>query len=365
MAKKTLFTRRHFCSRMKLTKITEGAAEIGGLDADCTDSTNTLSVMDTDDDTGTVELMDLRVDYAFKLLFATGDTKRLISLLNAIFANKRIPRLVTSLTVVNPFIEKASLEDKLSVLDIRAKLADGTTVCIEMHLYDLLSLKHKMLRSWARAYGEDLTAGRPYIEQNTAVCIAFMNGAMKDVKEKPIEKEHSLFGVMERDSHETLLDDMEMHFIDMQAFVRHLRKSAKKKADIDAFTKWLIFINQSEITEKKLRDILYTDKEMSDAMKTLTQLSRDKVKRQAYQRRLDELHTYNRAMKQLEEYKAQIAVKDAVIADKDAVIANDRAALADKDAALADKDATIADKDAAIAEKDALIAKLMVQKKQS
>ena len=36
------------------------------------------------------QLMDLRVDFAFKLLFTKGDPRLLISLLNAIFANKKI-----------------------------------------------------------------------------------------------------------------------------------------------------------------------------------------------------------------------------------------------------------------------------------
>ena len=63
-------------------------------------------------------LMDLRVDYAFKLIFGTGDTLFLISLLNAIFANKKIPRIIKSLTIVNPYLEKHSKEDKLSIENI-------------------------------------------------------------------------------------------------------------------------------------------------------------------------------------------------------------------------------------------------------
>ena len=53
-------------------------------------------------------MMDLRIDYAFKLIFGTGDTLFLISLLNAIFANKKIPRIIKSLTIVNPYLEKHS-----------------------------------------------------------------------------------------------------------------------------------------------------------------------------------------------------------------------------------------------------------------
>jgi len=63
------------------------------------------------------QLMDLRVDYAFKLLFAT-EIKLLISLLNAVFASAGIARTVVSLTLTNPYLEKKSQDDKLSILDM-------------------------------------------------------------------------------------------------------------------------------------------------------------------------------------------------------------------------------------------------------
>ena len=77
------------------------------------------------------QLMDLRIDFAFKLLFTKGSQGSLISLLNAVFANKKIPRVIKSLTIKNPHLEKESSEDKLSILDIRAELDDGTTALIE------------------------------------------------------------------------------------------------------------------------------------------------------------------------------------------------------------------------------------------
>jgi len=73
-------------------------------------------------------LMDLRIDYAFKLLFTKGDPRLLISLLNAIFANKKIHRVVKSITIKNPYLEKESSEDKLSILDILVKLTKSLTL---------------------------------------------------------------------------------------------------------------------------------------------------------------------------------------------------------------------------------------------
>ena len=52
----------------------------------------------------------------------------MISLLNATFANKKIPRVIKSITIKNPYMDKESDEDKLSILDIRAELNDGTAL---------------------------------------------------------------------------------------------------------------------------------------------------------------------------------------------------------------------------------------------
>jgi len=101
------------------------------------------------------------VDFAFKL-FAEGNPDSLISLLNAIFANKKMGRVVKSVHMKNPDMGRKSIEDKLSILDIRARLDDGTDILVEMHMYGLGELKAKTIRSWARAYGEELGTGQSY-----------------------------------------------------------------------------------------------------------------------------------------------------------------------------------------------------------
>jgi len=175
-----------------------------------------------------------------------------------------------------------------------------------------------------------------------------------DTSGVPVWKIHSLFHIMERDSHEILLPDLELHYIDMKAFVKYCDGMDENETGYDKFTQWLMVITQKDIKNKRAIKKICSEEEISDAMKTLARLSEDKIKRQAYQRRLDELRSYNHIMRQNEEYRAELANKDAALADKDA-------ALADKDAALADKDAALADKDAVLADKDAVIAKLMAQ----
>jgi predicted transposase/invertase (TIGR01784 family) len=287
--------------------------------------------------------MDLRVDFAFKLFFATGDTRYLIMLLNAIFENKQIPRVVTDLTVVNPSLERVAIEDKLSTLDIRATLEDGTSICIEMHLYDVVDLKYKTIRSLARVYSEELESGKKYSNQNNVICISFADGFIKDDSDIPIKNIHSLFYLMERDGHEVLTTDLEMHHINMKKFVNQFEKPPDEIEEIcESLTKWLVFITQKKIDNKDAVRKICSGKDMEDAMKVLTRISADKIERQRYQRRLDELHSYNETLRIIEEQKKALA-------DKDQELAEQKKTLADKDAALADKDAALADKDAQIA----------------
>jgi predicted transposase/invertase (TIGR01784 family) len=267
-------------------------------------------------------LMDLRVDYAFKLFFGTGEPKRLINLLNAIFENKQIPRVVTDLVIVNPTLERSSEKDKLSTLDIRATLSDGTNISIEMQLYDLYNFKYKTLRSWARIYSEELSSGQKYSEQNPVIHISFINDSITDASGKPIDKIHSLFQAIERDSGELLLADMEIHYVNMNAFVRYFEEIGKPKAENDKFFNWMVLITQKEIVDKNhLFEIYKEDREMQEAVATLAKMSEDVYERQAYQRRLDNIRYY-----EIEKQK-----NEALLAEKDAIIAKLREQLKDNE----------------------------------
>ena len=275
-------------------------------------------------------LMDLRVDYAFKLFFGTGDTSRLVSLINAVFENKGIPRVITDLTVVNPSLEKQKDDDKLSVLDIRASLPDGSSILIEMHLYQLPEFKYKSVRSWARAYGESLVSGNKYTLQKPVICISFLNGAIDDVHGQPIEKIHSLFHLMERDDHQVLLSDAEFHFINMSKFVKALigEWDTIDANTVDKFTRWLALITEKEIADKDiLKQLCEKEDEMMSAVTELARLSTDAVRRQEYQRRLDELYSYNLLLEGIKE-----AEQRADTAEQQAEVEKQRADTAEQQA---------------------------------
>jgi predicted transposase/invertase (TIGR01784 family) len=261
----------------------------------------------------------------------------LISLLNAIFANKKFPRIIKSLTIVNPYLEKHSKEDKLSILDIRAQLDDDTTILVEMHLYDIDDLKYKTIRSWARTYGEEIKSGESYCSQPPVICVTFANGSLDDGENQKI---HKCCKIMDIDDSTIFSDALELHYLNMKEFVKVINETGgigKGETGDSMLAKWLAVITEKEIKDKTIiKNICEGQEEISMAVSTLVRLSEDKVTRQEYLRRQDDILL---AAKKADNYKLmeqQLSEQGAVIAEKDA-------ALADKDAALADKDAIIAE----------------------
>ena len=317
---------------------------------DNTDSKQAQRVMEIDFS----NLMDLRVDYAFKQLFGTGDTLFLKSLLNSIFANKKLPRIIKSLTVENPYLEKRSRGDKLSILDIRAQLDDGSTTLIEMHLYDLEDLKYKTIRSWARVYGEELKKGEEYSTQPPVICISFVNGSLNDDGKQKI---HKCCMIMDIDDHTTFSDCLELHYIDMKAFVEAINKIGSigiGEVEEIMLAKWLAVITEKDIKDKTIIENICKEQEaIGMAISTLAKLSEDKIIRQAYQKRQDEIMLINSTINNYKR-KAEQGMRKAEQEMRRAEQAE--SALEEKDAALAEKDAVLAEKDAVLAEKNAALA---------
>ena len=246
--------------------------------------------------------MDLMYDYAFKLFFS--NRRRLILLLNAIFANKNIPRVIEELTIIDPSVRKKNKKDKHSIIDLQAKLSDGLFILIEIHLYDFIDFKYKSVRNWARIFSSELEEGQDYIESKPVICISFLYGPISDKDNNPIDNVHSLFHIMERDSGKILVPDMELHYINMQAFVKEFNTNIipQDEPELDMFTLWLALITQEKITDKKaLSNIYQKEREIMMAVKELSRMSQDKQKWLAYQRRLDEINSHALMKKYLDE----------------------------------------------------------------
>jgi predicted transposase/invertase (TIGR01784 family) len=257
-------------------------------------------------------LMDLRVDFAFKT-FIEGNLDALISLLNAIFVISKIKRIVKAVRLKNPGMEKKSIEDKLSILDIRAELEDGTDILIEMHLHGLIQLKSKTIRSWARAYSEELEAGQHYTQQPPTITIAFANGAVEPIEKSKNanDKIHRVCMIMDKDDGTVFSEALELHYINMKAFAKAINEADSiniAEANEDMFAYWLSVITEKEIINKGIIENARKEKEVIRmAVSAIARQSEDKIMRQAYQRRQDEIYFHNLAMQEATQKAEQMA----------------------------------------------------------
>ncbi len=81
--------------------------------------------------------IDPKIDYAFKRLFGSEPNQPLlIDLLNAVLQPPPAQR-VAALEILNPFNDKEALDDKLSVVDIKARDQSGRQFNVEMQMLAL------------------------------------------------------------------------------------------------------------------------------------------------------------------------------------------------------------------------------------
>jgi len=212
-----------------------------------------------------------------------------------------------------------------------------------MHLYGLDEFKYKAVRNWAKVYAEQLEQGEDYTNQRPVVCISFIDGSITDTQDEPVEKVHSLFQIQERDNHQVLLQNMELHFIDMCAFVRQFEEATQKGIlGENMFTNWLALITHAKIPNKEaLAQICKEVEEIKMAAEVLTRYSEETMRRLEYESRMEDQQLYNNKIaafnkrlaesdRQAEEFKRKAVESDRIIADLKSQLAAMAQAMQDK-----------------------------------
>ena len=175
--------------------------------------------------------MNPRVGFVFKKLFGSENSKEiLIDLINAIVSEKD---QVADLVIKNPYNEKQYLEDKQSVLDIKAQSEDGTWYDIEMQMPQEDSFAKRFLFYWSRLYSEQLQEGKSYRNLHKTISINILN--FIQLYQEP--RYHNIYKVLNLESHNELLDEFEIHFIELRKYDETLADSLKIALD-----QWVHFL---------------------------------------------------------------------------------------------------------------------------
>jgi predicted transposase/invertase (TIGR01784 family) len=218
------------------------------------------------------DLLDPKVDFVFKRIFGSEENKDvLLAFLNETLKETENRRL-TKIILVNSFIDKTAINDKLSVLDVRALTDDNKQVNLEIQLFNKHDIDKRTLYYWAKMYSGQLEEGQQYNSLRKTITINIVN-----FKVVPNSRYHNTFHLREDYTGHVLTQDIEIHFME-------LPKLEEQEFNIeDKLIRWLLFLKVPEKT--KWEELAENMPELKKAMTTLEYLSQSREARALYEMR--------------------------------------------------------------------------------
>jgi len=242
------------------------------------------------------EMISPRIDIAFKKIFGVEENKDLlISLINSIVSEED---QVSSVTLLNPYNPKNFLNDKLSILDIKAQGHDGKRFNIEIQISDEADYDKRALYYWAKLYTEQLKASEDYSLLSKAIGIHILNfTSIPDVK-----KYHNVFHITEKESGLKYFKDLELHTIELKKFSDNPREEfsdlisrIKTKLDI-----WAAFLTRYDLLKADNLPQSLDNQNLKKAISVLDVMNFSDQERDAYEDHLKWLRIEMNTLKKAE-----------------------------------------------------------------
>lgn len=239
-----------------------------------------------------------RVDIAFKKIFGVEENKDLlISLINSIVSEED---QVTEITLLNPYNPKNFRNDKLSILDIKAKGKDGKRFNIEIQISDEADYNKRALYYWAKLYTEQLKEAEDYANLSKAIGIHILN--FTSIPESA--KYHNVFHIIEKENGIKYFKDLELHTIELKKFTDSVSNElsdviAKIKTSLDI---WVAFLTKYSLLDKdNLPESLEDNIGLKKALNVLEVMNFNEAEREDYENHLKWLQIQTNTIRNYEQ----------------------------------------------------------------
>ena len=253
--------------------------------------------------------IDPRIDCVFKSLLGNESNRNLlVHFINATLASELVSP-ITGVEILNPYNEKEHLDDKLSIVDVKAKDEHGRIYQIEIQLLFFSNLPARMLYTWADVYSQQLQSGDKYHELNPTYSIWLLgeNAIKHDDQYIHRYKFRDEAGV-------PLIEHGGIWLFELEKFNAQVIDNEQ--------TRWLRFFKEGkQLNDLNLPDWMNTQ-EMKQAMNTLCQFSEKERNYFAYQARQDFLRQQGTILFE----------KDEALVQRDVALEREQIALAEHDA---------------------------------
>jgi predicted transposase/invertase (TIGR01784 family) len=180
-----------------------------------------------------------KIDYAFKKIFGSEQSQEiLISFLNAIIYNEE--QIIQSLTIVNPYNPGQVMTLKETYLDVKAVLADGSIVVIEMQIAPMTAFNKRVAYNLTKAYSNQLKTGDDYPFLNPAIAVTITDFILFANTDQVINQ----FVFQEKTQKFELLDgELKLIFVELPKFNKTL-------SELQSLTdKWIYFLKEAASLE--------------------------------------------------------------------------------------------------------------------
>ncbi len=235
-----------------------------------------------------VDMLPLSNDYVFKRIFGKGRNEKILkSLLEAILKIH-----IQKIEIKNPEIPKEALDEKLSILDIKAEINDNTVIDIEMQVGNTTAIDRRLVVYLAKLIAGDIKVSEKYQKAKDTIVICILNdhvikrnAYLSLAMLKYEETDEIRYVNMGYKKEEDYLTDM------VKYYIIELPKFKKKKPKVaDLLEKWLYVIGGDQ---KMMEECKNENEEIKEAVKQLTEMSADEYKRELYEIRERSRLTYN------------------------------------------------------------------------
>ena len=124
-------------------------------------------------------LLDIKNDYVFKRVFGhVGNEDITIDLLKSI-----TKETITDIELdSNPITEKDLFDDKIGILDIKAKLNGNINCDIEMQVVDRKNVEKRILFYWSKMYTKSIVQGIDYKELKKGIVVLIVDYNLEQLK---------------------------------------------------------------------------------------------------------------------------------------------------------------------------------------
>ena len=235
-----------------------------------------------------VDMLPLSNDYVFKRIFGKGGNEKILkSLLEAILKIN-----IQKIEIKNPEIPKETIDEKLSILDIKAEINENSIIDIELQVGNTTAIEKRLVVYNAKLIAGEIKVSEQYQKAKDTIVICILNDnvvkrnaylSLAMLKYEEIE-EIRYVDMGYKKEEEYLTDMVKYYIIELPKFKR------KKPKVADLLEKWLYVIGGDT---KMMEECKKENEEIKEAVKQLKEMSADEYERELYEIRERSRLTYN------------------------------------------------------------------------